>query len=236
MDVFNARELCLVPDLVIPLDFKAPRFIQYDSTSCPRVHLTMFCRKMKGYLKNEKLLIHYFHDSLAGPAVVWYNRLSRKQIQSWSDLASAFLGQYRYALDLALTRKFLQGMRMRPNETFKEYALRWRSLAEQVQPPIIEEEMTPLFHAALPIPFFDRLLEKSRSRFEDFMKIGERIDYAIQEGKLDFKSKYQTEEVEEGEINECRFQSPRNLKRGRTADSSEPSRKIPRTSANLEVF
>ncbi|KAL4341625.1 hypothetical protein GQ457_08G026530 [Hibiscus cannabinus] len=60
----------------------------------------MFYRKMEGYLKDESLLIHCFHDSLSGSVVVWYNRLSRDQVQKWDDLAKAFWGQYNPSPDL----------------------------------------------------------------------------------------------------------------------------------------
>jgi len=40
----NAAELCLVSDLVIPPKFKAPKFDKYKGASCPKNHLTMYCR------------------------------------------------------------------------------------------------------------------------------------------------------------------------------------------------
>ncbi|KAL4334221.1 hypothetical protein GQ457_07G009370 [Hibiscus cannabinus] len=62
----NAKDFCLVPDLVISPDFEIPSFEKYDGTSCLKLHLTMFSRKMEGYLEDESLLIHCFHDSWSG--------------------------------------------------------------------------------------------------------------------------------------------------------------------------
>ena len=42
----EAANLCLVPDVIIPLKSKAPKFNKYKGTSCPKSHLTMYCRKM----------------------------------------------------------------------------------------------------------------------------------------------------------------------------------------------
>ena len=42
----DMSELCLVPDVVIPLKFKVPDFDKYKGTSCPKNHLKMYCRKM----------------------------------------------------------------------------------------------------------------------------------------------------------------------------------------------
>ena len=42
----NPNDLNLVADLVIPPHFKMPRFEKYDETSCPKMHLVMYCNKM----------------------------------------------------------------------------------------------------------------------------------------------------------------------------------------------
>ena len=60
----DPRELCLVPDLVIPPKFKLPKFEKYDGTKCPENHLATYCNKMVGHARNESLLIHVFYDSL----------------------------------------------------------------------------------------------------------------------------------------------------------------------------
>ena len=39
LESVNPRELCLVPNLVIPPKFKVPTFKKYDGTKCPENHL-----------------------------------------------------------------------------------------------------------------------------------------------------------------------------------------------------
>jgi len=65
----EAAELCLVLDMVIPSKFKVPKFHKYERTSCPKSHLTMYYRKMASHARNDKLLIHFFQDSLTGAAL-----------------------------------------------------------------------------------------------------------------------------------------------------------------------
>ena len=65
----NMAELCLVPDVVIPLKFKVPDFDKYNGTTCPKNHLKMYCKKMGAYVKDEKLLMHFFQESLIGAAI-----------------------------------------------------------------------------------------------------------------------------------------------------------------------
>ena len=87
----DAVGLCLVPDVVIPPKFKVPNFEKYKGTTCPKRHLTMYCRKMAAHAHNEKVLIHCFQDSLGGVALNWYMHLEPTQISSWKDLVDAFL-------------------------------------------------------------------------------------------------------------------------------------------------
>ena len=41
----DPRELCLVPDLVIPPKFKMSKFEKYDGTKCLENHLATYCNK-----------------------------------------------------------------------------------------------------------------------------------------------------------------------------------------------
>ncbi|XP_040938837.1 uncharacterized protein [Gossypium hirsutum] len=106
----DAKDLSLVPDLVLPPKFKIPEFEKYNGTSCPEAHITMFCRRMTGYVNNDQLLIYYFQDSLIGSAAKWYNQLSHVKIHSWKDLAQAFMKQYSYVTNMAPDRITLQSM------------------------------------------------------------------------------------------------------------------------------
>jgi len=65
----NMAELCLVPDIVILPKFKVPDFDRYKGTTCPKNHLKMYCRKMGAYSRDEKLLMHFFQESLAKAAL-----------------------------------------------------------------------------------------------------------------------------------------------------------------------
>jgi len=76
-------ELCLVLDIVIPLKFKVSDFDKYKGTTFPNNHLKMYSRKMGAYSKNEKLLMHFFHESLTGVTVTWYTNLKPSRVHSW---------------------------------------------------------------------------------------------------------------------------------------------------------
>ena len=90
----DMTDLCLVLDVVIPPKFKVPDFDRYKVTTCPKNHLKIYCCKMGAYSRDEKLLMHFFQDSLAGAAVIWYTNLEASRIRTWKDLITAFLRQY----------------------------------------------------------------------------------------------------------------------------------------------
>ena len=88
----DPKDLCLVPDFIMPPKFKTPTFKKYDETKCHENHLATSCHKMAGHIHNEDLLIHVFYDSLDGAAAQWYTKLNKDQIRTWRDLPRAFLG------------------------------------------------------------------------------------------------------------------------------------------------
>jgi len=120
--ITDAYELSLVDGLVIPPKFKVPEFEKYKGTTCPKDHITMYCRKMAAYSRDDKLLIHCFQDSLTGSATRWYNKLDRRGIHSWNDLARAFIDQYKHMTDLVPDRLTLQNMEKKSSESLTEYA------------------------------------------------------------------------------------------------------------------
>ncbi|RDY05525.1 hypothetical protein CR513_10639, partial [Mucuna pruriens] len=97
-------DLCLIPDVGLSVDFKTPKFDKYKGSTCPQIHLAMYCCKMAAYIYDDKVLIHCFQDSLTGTALSWYVRLEQGCIKTWRDLTEAFLKQYKYNQDVASNR------------------------------------------------------------------------------------------------------------------------------------
>lgn len=180
----DARDLCLVPDLVIPPKMKVPDFDKYRGTSCPDTHLTMYVRRMTAYAHDDKLLIHYFQYSLAGGSRDWYMQLQPSDIHSWKDLSEAFLKEYEYNRNMAPDRAQLQHMSKKEDESFREYAQRWRSIAAQVKPPLTEKEMVHVFMETLPAFYYDRLIGSVSTNFSDMATVGERIEVGIKRGRI----------------------------------------------------
>lgn len=87
-----------------------------------------------------------------------------------------------------ITKASLQIMEQKPNESFREYALRWRDLAIQVQPPLTEEETPRLFLETLKTPLYKLLIVGGvggTGSFADIVIRGEMIEWDINNGKIE---------------------------------------------------
>ncbi|XP_050909539.1 uncharacterized protein LOC127123358 [Lathyrus oleraceus] len=156
----DAIEMCLVPDVVIPLKFKTPYFENYRCVNCPRNYLRMFVRKMVAYAANEKLVMHYFQDNLSAASLDWYIQLERTHVKTLEDLANAFLRQYKYNLDTAPNRMQLQNLSHK------------------------ETELVDMFMGTLQVPYYKKMIGSVLTGFTDLVIIGERIENGLKSGKI----------------------------------------------------
>jgi hypothetical protein len=139
-----AAKMCLVLNVVVPKKFCVPEFIKYTGTQCLMTHLKSYYNKMAEVVHDEKLLMQFFQHSLSGAALNWYMRLDNTKIQKWKDLVDAFVKQYKYNMDIAPDRTSLSNLEKRDKENIREYAQRWRDLAAQIHPPLLDKEMVTL--------------------------------------------------------------------------------------------
>jgi hypothetical protein len=183
-DPIKAVEMCLVPNIVIPKKFRVPEFVKYTGTQCPITHLKAYCNKMAEVVEDEKLLIHFFQDSLSGTALTWYIRLDNTKVKKWKDLVDAFMRQYKFNIDVGPNRLSLQAMEKNNKESIREYARRWSEITVQVNPPMLEKEMISLFSNTFKAPYFEYLVRSSAQHFTDLVVVAERIEQVIGLGKI----------------------------------------------------
>ena len=87
--------------------------------------------------------------------------------------------------DTASDRMSLQNMEKKTNETFREYAHKWRDLAAQVQPPLTDKELNKMFLNTLKAPYYDRMIRNSNKDFSDIVSTGEMIEVGVKQGKIE---------------------------------------------------
>jgi len=103
----KAVEICLVPNVVIPKKSRVPQFVKYTGTQYPIIHLKAYCNKIVEMVHSEKLLIHFFQDSLSDAVLIWYMQLNNTKLKRWKDLVDAFIRQYKFNMNVALDRSSL---------------------------------------------------------------------------------------------------------------------------------
>ncbi|XP_050909945.1 uncharacterized protein LOC127123809 [Lathyrus oleraceus] len=184
--VFGAatREICLVSDLMIPVKFKTPDFDKYESHSCPKSHLIMYYRKMVAHVEDDKLMIHCFQDSLKGASSKWYLRLDQSHIQCFKDLSDVFIKHYKYNINMVSDRRWFLSMSQKDNESFKEYAQRWREVASQVEPPMVEKEVENCFMDTVKPMFYEIIVSSISSTFSDLVVVGIKVELGMKNGKM----------------------------------------------------
>ncbi|XP_050883483.1 uncharacterized protein LOC127086729 [Lathyrus oleraceus] len=180
----DAVEMCLVPGVIISAKLKVPDFEKYKGNSDPRTHIRAYCRNMVAYSSDDQLLMHFFQDSLSGASLDWYMQLEGLHIHTWREMAKAFLKHYRYNTDMAPNCTQLQNLTQRSEESFKEYAQRWRELATRVQPTLLERQLVYIFMGNLQCPYLDRMVGSTSLGFSDLVLAGERIENMINMGKI----------------------------------------------------
>jgi len=183
-DPVRATEMCLVPNVVVSKKFRVPEFIKYSGTQCPMTHLKSYCNKMAEVVHDEKLLMHFFQDSLSRAALSWYMRLDNTKIQRWKDLVEAFVKQYKYNMDIAPNRTSLSNLGKKDKESIREYAQRWRESAAQVHPPLLDKEMVTLLANTLKAPYYEHVMGSLAQQFTDAVVVCERIEQGVKSGRI----------------------------------------------------
>ena len=105
---------------------------------------------------------------------------------------ATFIRQYQYNTDMAPDRTQLQNMCKKEHESFKEYAQRWRDLAAQVAPPMMEGEMITMILDTLLVFYYDKLVGYMPSSFTNLVFAGERIEVGLRRGKFDYAASAST--------------------------------------------
>jgi len=144
----------------------------------------MYVRKMSTYANDHQVLIHYFQDSLTSAALKWYMNLDRAEIRTFNGLREAFVKQYKFNVDMAPDRSDLQAMTQKDDETFREYAQRWRNVATQVSPHVEKKEMTKLFLKTLSQFYYEMMVGSVPRDFSEMVNIGMRLEEGVREGRL----------------------------------------------------
>ncbi|XP_070036026.1 uncharacterized protein [Nicotiana tomentosiformis] len=180
----NSEDLCIQPDVELPEGYKPPKFEMFDETGDPKVHLRTYYDKLVGVGKDKRIRMKLFMRSLTGDALSWYIGQNPKKWINWVSMASDFMDRFRFNLENAPDVFYIQNLKKKPTETFREYATRWRSEAAKVRPALEEEQMNKFFVRAQDPQYYERLMVIENHKFSDIIKLGEIIEEGIKSGMV----------------------------------------------------
>lgn len=130
------EDLCLQPDVELPLGYQMPKFNTFNGKGNPIAHLKDYCSRLIGIGHNESIWdLHLFIQSLSGHALVWYTKQDFSKWSTWDDMAHNFVKQYEFNLGADPDMHSLYKIKI-PHESFQDYAIRWRVEASKVHPPL----------------------------------------------------------------------------------------------------
>ncbi|KAH0669397.1 hypothetical protein KY289_023890 [Solanum tuberosum] len=178
------EDLCVHPDIDLLDGYKPPKFEMFDGTGNPRNHLRSYCDNLVGVGRNEVVRMKLFIRSLIGDALTWYIEQDPKIWRNWSNMVEDFMERFRFNIEIVPDRPYLEKLKKKITETFREYAIRWRSKTARVQPPVDENEMKDNFIKAQDNMYYERMLFMIGAKFANLIKIGDALEEGIKSGRV----------------------------------------------------
>jgi hypothetical protein len=139
----------------------------------------MYTSRMGAYLRNDKMMMYYFQESLKDSAIRWYLNLDKKEIRTWHDLANAFVRHYKHNIGCAPDKSSLRKLKMSKDEDFRTFALRWRNQAAQVEPPMSDKDLVDAFMEIEDLSKEYKIACATATDFAHLMSTGARIESAL---------------------------------------------------------
>ena len=109
-----------------------PDIERYIGIGCPRIHLQLYNAVMLEHRLDEAQMIMLFPLSLSGAAQRWFASLDPSRRRTWADLGQEFIKQYSFNTVMDVSRRELEALRQRPDESVTSFMSRWREKISQI--------------------------------------------------------------------------------------------------------
>jgi hypothetical protein len=134
----------------LPERYTAPRFKAYNGRTDPVAHIGHYHQTMAVSRFNDPLMCRFFPSSLGEVAMRWFNQLGRRTIDSWDQMAEAFVARFITNSRKAREMDALLTMKLQDNETIKKYSIRFWETYNDIDGRSEEVEIKA-FKLSLPI-------------------------------------------------------------------------------------
>ena len=139
-ELIDYNSFSLFPNARLPPKFKMPTLDKFDGTSCPKSYLKMYMRAKQPLGAIEEVLAQMFQNTLTGTALRWSLNLDDERARSWEDIYQEFHKQYKYNMEVNITRRDLETTKQEPKESFSTFITKWRAKAAQMMSRLSEKE------------------------------------------------------------------------------------------------
>ena len=179
-ELMDYDSLSLFPNARLPPKFKMPNLDKFHGTDCPKPYLKMYIRAMQPLGTTEEVLAQMFQNTLTGAALRWFLNLDDARARSWEDICREFHKQYKYNMEVDITRRDLETNKQAPKESFSAFITKWRAKATQMmsrlneeQLAMVEKNLLPVYHKYLFAQYFPnfKALIATRTQIEDAINI-----------------------------------------------------------------
>ena len=77
----------------------------------------------------KELLAQMFQNTLTGATLRWFLNLDDTRAKGWEDIYREFHKQYKYNIEVDITRRDLETTKQEQKESFSTFITKWRSKA-----------------------------------------------------------------------------------------------------------
>ncbi|RVW62780.1 hypothetical protein CK203_058917 [Vitis vinifera] len=139
------------PVASLPAKFRMPEIERYTGIGCPASILRLYSTIMRAHGLDGAQMIMLFPMSLGGAAQRWFASLDVSRRRTWDDLAQEFLRQYAFNTVADVSRRELEALRQRSDESISSFISRWRGkIPEIVDRPSKKDQIQMVLRSLQP--------------------------------------------------------------------------------------
>ena len=174
--------LSLFPNARLPPKFKMPTLNKFDGTGCLKSHLKMYIRAMQPLSSTEEVLAQMFQNTLTRAALRWFLNLDDARARSWEDIYHEFHKQYKYKMEVDITRRDLETTKPERILLYLHYQVEAKATwmmsrpSEEEQLAMVVKNLLPIYHKYLFTHYFPN--------FKALIATGTQIKDAINNGTI----------------------------------------------------
>ncbi|XP_059277557.1 uncharacterized protein LOC132031603 [Lycium ferocissimum] len=177
------EDLCVQPDVDLPVGYKPPKFDTFNGTGDPHTHLRAYCDKLVGVGRDRNIRMKLFIEAYPVKLLHWYTQQDVRKWRGWSDMAQDFMDRFSFNTDITPDRVCMSKLTKKSTESFREYR-RVGGRERRGSTPMNDREMTATFIECQAGIFYEKMIGMMGQKFTEVVRMGEALEEGIKSGKI----------------------------------------------------